>query len=265
MTSDFKDTFSSAKSYEVYVGRWSQFVAREFVAWLGTAPGQSWLDVGAGTGILTEVILQDAAPSKIVGVDLSQDYIDFARQRIHDDRVEFRVEDAAAIAESQSFDVSVAGLVLNFLPSPEEGAKTMAQAVRRGGQVAAYVWDYSGQMEMMRHFWDAAIQVDPSAAEVDAGARFTICRPENLRALFESLGLSAVDVIPIDIQTQFQNFDDYWLPFLGAQGSVAKYFRSISDDTRTAIRDQLQRQLPTQDDGTISLVARAWAVKGRKG
>jgi len=264
MKADFGDMFSSAKSYESYVGRWSRFVAREFVAWVNAAPGQTWLDVGAGTGILTEVILQDAAPSKVVGVDLSPEYIEFARQRIHDDRVELRVEDAGNIAESSQFDVSVAGLVLNFLPSPEQGAKTMAQAVRSGGLVAAYVWDYSGQMEMMRHFWDAAIQVDPSAAEADAGQRFTICRPENLRSLFESVGLTAVDVIPIDIQTQFQNFDDYWLPFLGAQGSVSKYLRSMTDETRSALHDQLQRQLPTTHDGTISLVARAWAVKGQR-
>ena len=116
----------------------------------------------------------------------------------------------------------------------------------------------------IRHFWDAAIRVDPAAAEADAGKRFTICHPDNLRSLFEDAGLQAVEVIPIDINTRFADFDDYWLPFLGAQGSVAKYLRSMSDETRTAVRDQLQRQLPTGADGSISLVARAWAVKGQK-
>jgi len=259
------DQFSNAKSYESYVGRWSRLVARQFIAWLDIPPGQSWLDVGAGTGVLSEVILHEASPAKIVGVDLSQEYVQFARQRIGDDRVEFRVGDAVSIVfESPQFNVSAAGLVLNFLPAPEQALNSMTQATGSGGTVAAYVWDYSGQMEMMRHFWDAAVKVDPSANEMDAGQRFTICKPDNLRALFQSVDLKAIEVIPIDIQTQFRDFDDYWLPFLGAQGSVSKYLRGLDDETRTALRDQLQKQLPVLDDGGIPLVARAWAVKGKR-
>lgn len=265
MKPNYADTFSNAQAYEVYVGRWSRFVAGRFIAWLNVPSGGTWLDVGAGTGILTQVILEAASPTKVVGVDLSQDYIAFARQRIHDERVELRVGDAAAIAfESPEFDAAVAGLVLNFVPAPEKAAKSMVDAVRAGGTVAAYVWDYSGQMEMMRHFWDAALKVDPASAELDAGGQFAICHPDNLRELFESVGLSAVEVTPIDVETRFQNFDDYWLPFLGAQGSVAKYLRSLNNDTLNAIRDQLRAQLPTTADGAIPLMARAWAVKGQK-
>ncbi|MBZ0288916.1 MAG: class I SAM-dependent methyltransferase, partial [Anaerolineae bacterium] len=264
MTQNSGGTFSNAQAYEGYVGRWSYFVARQFIPWLEAAPGLTWLDVGAGTGILTQAILEQAAPAKVIAVDLSADYIDFARGRIHDERVEFRVEDAAKIAIEVSFDAAVAGLVLNFLPSPEQGLNNMVQAVKSGGIVAAYVWDYSGRMEMMRHFWVASGQVDPVAKEMEAAQQFALCRPENLRTLFESAGLNSVDVIPIDVPTRFADFDDYWLPFLAAQGSVSKYLRGIQDDTRSAIRDQLQRQLPIAADGTIALTARAWAVKGTK-
>jgi ubiquinone/menaquinone biosynthesis C-methylase UbiE len=266
MEPELRDVFGNAKSYESYVGRWSRLVAPQFIAWLDIAPGSAWLDVGVGTGVLTQVILQQASPGKVVGVDLSHEYIEFARQNIHDDRVEFRVEDAGAIAfASSQFDVCVAGLVLNFLPAPQQAVKSMTQAVRGGGTVAAYVWDYSGQMEMMRHFWDAAMKIDPSAHAMAAGQRFTICKPDNLRSLFQSADLTAIDVIPIDIQTHFKDFDDYWLPFLGAQGSVSQYLRGTADATRSALRDQLQSQLPTTADGGIPLVARAWAVQGKTG
>jgi ubiquinone/menaquinone biosynthesis C-methylase UbiE len=265
MTANFGGTFSNAKAYEGYVGRWSRLVAPQFIDWLEIAPERAWLDVGAGTGILTQAILDKASPTKVIAVDLSPEFIELARQNVQDARVEFRVEDAAKIAyESPQFDVAVAGLVLNFVPDPKQATQNMTQAVKAGGTVAAYVWDYGGQMEMMRHFWDAATKVDHSASEMEAGQRFEICRPENLRALFESVDLKAVDAIPIDIQTPFQNFDDYWLPFLGAQGSVSKYLRGLNDQTLNAIRDQLQRQLPTTEDGKIPLVARAWAVKGKK-
>lgn len=264
-TKDSGDLFSNANAYEGYVGRWSHFVAQQFVNWVAVSPGGTWLDVGAGTGILTRIIVQEASPTRVVGVDLSQDYIEFARQHVRDERVEFVVGDAGNIAiTSPQFDVAVAGLVLNFVASPHEAVKGMVQAVKNEGMVAAYVWDYGGQMEMMRHFWDAASKIDPTAAEMDSGQRFAICKPDNLRALFQSVGLKTIDVIPIDIQTRFKNFDDYWLPFLGAQGSVSKYLRGLNDETRTALRDQLQIQLPTASDGAIPLVARAWAVKGKK-
>lgn len=256
--------FNNAQVYDTYVGRWSRLVARQFIAWINPAPGLSWFDMGAGTGILTEVILQQADPAKIIGVDLSPEFIDLARQRIHDSRVEFKIEDAAKIAfEAPQFDAAVAGLVLNFLPAPEQAVKTMTQAVKSGGIVAAYVWDYGGQMEMMRHFWDAAAKVDPASTAMDAGQQFAIAKPENLRSAFQAAGLTDVNVIPIDVQTQFKDFDDYWLPFQAAQGSVSKYLHGLNDKTRTAIADQLKRQLPIADDGTITLIARAWAAKGQ--
>ena len=264
MEKDVGDPFGNAAAYDGYVGRWSRLVARQFIAWLNLASGLEWLDMGAGTGLLTLVILKEASPAKVVGIDSSAAYIEVARQRVRDDRAEFMVGDASSAIEPAQFDVAVAGLVLNFVPSAEQAAKNMATAVRSGGTVAAYVWDYGGRMEMMRHFWDAAIAVDPSAKDMDAGGRFDICKPDNLRALFQDIGLTDVEVMPIDVQTHFSDFNDYWLPFLAAQGSVSKYLRGLSEETLNAVRNQLQIQLPTADDGSIPLIARAWAVKGQK-
>jgi len=258
------EPFGNAKAYEVYMGRWSRLIGRQFVSWLAITPGQLWLDVGAGTGILTDLILQNAAPSKVVGIDTSADYIAFARERLQDARVELAVGDAGSLAYESQFDVTVAGLVLNFVPSAQQTINTMRQAARNGGIVGAYVWDYGGQMEMMRHFWDAAAAVDPASRKMDAGQRFVIAKPDALRSAFDSAGLHAVDVTALDAQTRFEDFDDYWLPFLGAQGSVSNYLRGMSDSTRSALRDQLARQLPTAPDGSITLIARAWAVKGTK-
>ncbi|MBK8022556.1 MAG: class I SAM-dependent methyltransferase [Chloroflexi bacterium] len=256
--------FSSASSYDAYMGRWSRLVAPQFVNWLGIAPGSTWLDVGAGTGVLTQAILDEAFPAQVVGIDTSADYIDAARQQVVHDRAEFRVGDAGEISESSFFDAAVAGLVLNFVPSPEQAVTSMVKAVGAGGVVAAYVWDYTGQMQMVRNFWDAAAAVDPSSAEMEARQRYAICNPDALRSLFHGADLQAVVTSAIDVPTRFKDFDDYWLPIQGAQGSIAKYFHGIGDETRNAIRDQLQRQLPTEADGSIPLMARAWAVKGIK-
>ena len=257
--------FNNASAYEIYVGRWSRLIARQFLAWLDIPAGSTWLDVGAGTGILTQVILDQTAPQKVVGLDLSEQYLEYARQAVTDRRVEWKVGNASTLGfDTAAFDVAVAGLVLNFVPSVEDMARGMKEAVRQGGTVAAYVWDYGDRMQMMRHFWDAAAVVDPASKQFDAGTQFAICDPDNLRALFVTTGFQDVDVIPIDIQTTFSNFDDFWLPFLAGQGSISKYLRSLDDDRLNAIQQQLRRQLPINPDHTIPLTARAWAVKGKR-
>jgi len=257
--------FNNAAAYDGYVGRWSRLVGEQFVSWLNVPSGQKWFDLGAGTGVLTSVILQQATPEKVLGMDLSESYIQRAHQNVHDERVEFKVGDAStAITQPPEFDVVVSGLVLNFVPSPQQTLETMKQLVKSGGTVAAYVWDYAGKMEMMRYFWDAAIIIDPSAASMDAGKRFAICNPDNLRAAFVELGLHQVEVRPIDVQTVFKDFEDYWRPFLAAQGSISKYLTSLDEQTKEAITIQLRKQLPISGDGSIHLTARAWTAKGVK-
>jgi hypothetical protein len=117
-------------------------------------------------------------------------------------------------------------------------------------------------MEMVRHFWDAAIAVSPQATQLDQGERFPICQPEPLRALFEAAGLQAVSVRAIEIATVFQNFEDYWTPFLGGQGSAPTYLASVDEERKEQIRQLLQARLAPQADGAIALKARAWAVQG---
>ena len=157
-----KDTWASGATYEPYVGRWSRLVAREFLAWLAIPPGARWLDIGCGTGVLSQTILDVASPREITGIDPSEGYITFARQQVPDRRVSFRLGGAQALPEaSASYDAVVAGLVLNFVPQPSRAVAEMQRVARVGGTVAAYVWDYAGQMQLMRYFWDAAVALDP--------------------------------------------------------------------------------------------------------
>jgi hypothetical protein len=86
--------------------------------------------------------------------------------------------------------------------------------------VAVYVWDYAGGMAMMRHFWDAVLAVSPTDAALDQAERFPLCQPEPLKELFHHAGLHSLVVRAITIPTVFQDFDDFWLPFLGRQGAA---------------------------------------------
>lgn len=259
------DLWAGAPAYERYVGRWSRLVAREFVAWLGPPVAADWLDVGCGTGALSETILDLAAPTRVEGLDTSGAYIAYARARMTDPRASFGEGDAQQLSQpSESFDAVVSGLVLNFVSRPDAAVREMTRVARSGGVVAAYVWDYAGRMELMRRFWNAASVLDPAATALDEGRRFPLCRPEALEALFRGIGLGDVTSRAVDVPTRFRDFDDYWSPFLGGQGPAPGYATRLSDEDRTRLRERIRATLPISADGSIDLVARAWAIRGRR-
>ncbi len=259
------DIWANAGAYERYVGRWSRLVAREFLDWLAVPPGSHWLDVGCGTGALTQLILQHAQPTEVTGVDPSEGFVAYAREHVQDSRASFKVGDATSLPfQDEMFGAVVSGLVLNHIPTHGDALAEMVRVARPGSTVAAYVWDYADQMQMMRLFWDAAIELDPNIAEMDQGRRYPICKPEPLTELFKSAGLKAVQVRAIDVPTHFRDFDDYWSPFLGGQGPAPSYATSLAHEQQTALRERIRSKLPVTPDGSISLIARAWAVRGSK-
>jgi hypothetical protein len=137
----------------------------------------------------------------------------------------------------------------------------MRRATRPGGTVTVYVWDYAGEMQLMRRFWDAAVALDPAARGLDEGVRFPLCRPDALRALFAAAGYGDIETRAIDVPTVFENFDDYWSPFLGGNGPAPGYCRTLPEPARNALRDRLRSSLPTDRDGKINLIARAWGIR----
>lgn len=250
--------------YERYMGRWSRQLAPRFLSWLNVPAGRRWLDVGCGTGALCEAILDHCSPSAVAGVEPSEGFLQTAKERLGT-RATFHSGGAAALPLADgSVDVVVSGLVLNFVPDPRAALVEMARVTAHGGTIGAYVWDYAAGMELIRIFWDAAIELDPAASGLDEGLRFPICRSAALTELFAGAGLEAVEAAPIDIPTRFVDFDDYWQPFLGGQGPAPGYAMSLDERARGLLRDRLRERLPTEADGSITLTARAWAAGGTR-
>lgn len=257
------DTWERGSPYERYVGRWSRRIAPEFLSWLAVPAGRRWLDVGCGTGALCAAIVDRCSPSSVAGVEPSEGFLKTAKENLAG-RAALHQGSATAIPLGDaSVDVAVSGLVLNFVPDPGAGLREMARVTAGGGMIGAYVWDYAGRMELMRFFWDAAVELDPGAARLDEGVRFPLCRPEALEERFAGAGLEAVEVRSIDIPTTFASFEDYWEPFLGGQGPAPAYAMSLDEVARVRLRDRIKERLPIAGDGSISLTARAWAARAR--
>ncbi|MFF8263576.1 class I SAM-dependent methyltransferase [Streptomyces virginiae] len=257
------DVLAEGDAYERYMGRWSRRAAEVFVVRLGVPAGLRWLDVGCGAGALTAVVAARCGPRAVVGLDRSPGFLRTARAAPAPAR--FAVADASALpVRDASFDTVVSGPALNFLEPPATAVAEAARVVRPGGLVAAYVWDYAGGMALLSHFWNAAAAVDPAAAALDEGRRFPLCRPGPLHALWAGAGLADVTAAPVEVPTVFGRFEDVWEPFLSGQGPAPGYVAALAPTARDRLRTRLAATLPTGPDGSVSLTARAWTVRGRR-
>jgi len=255
--------WASAAAYEPYMGRWSRQIARQFIAWLARPPGGQWIDIGTGTGAVLQAIVEHARPAAVVALDRSADYLAYAQAHQDDAKVVFRIGDGAQLTDAaDTFDAATSGLVLNFVPDAAAVVGEMARVTRPGGVVAAYLWDYGGRMELLRCFWDVAVELDPSARSRDEANRSQVWRPEVLAQLFRAVGLADVAVEPIEVEARFPDFEAYWAPFRGGQGTVASYAMGLDEPARERLCTRLAAALPRAADGSIVLALRVWAARG---
>ena len=261
--SNTSDQWAAGSTYEDFMGRWSRRLAPQFVSWLRIPGGVRWLDVGCGTGALTNAIRSQADPASVLGCDPSAHFIEFARKHTRDARISFAVAGAGDLPRRADGYGSVTSLLaLNFFPDAGAGVREMRSLSAAGGTVSACVWDYGGGMEFLRMFWDTVVTIDPTARKLDEGVRFPLCRPDALSDLFRTAGLRDVRCEPLEILTEFSGFDDFWGPLLGGTGPAPAYVASLGADRRETLARKLEAALPQTPDGTIVLTARAWAVRG---
>jgi SAM-dependent methyltransferase len=225
--------------------------------------GAHWLDVGCGTGALADAVCSHADPASVVGCDPATPFVEFAREHSRDARQSFVAAAVGGLPRRPGGYGSISSLfALNFLPDPAGAIQEMRSLAAPRSTVSACVWDYSDGMRFLRHFWDAATSQDAAASALDEGNRFPLCRRDALTALFREGDLGDVRCEPIEIRTEFASFEDYWRPFLGGTGPAPSYVASLDANRRAILARNLEETLRPEPDGTITLTARAWAIRG---
>jgi SAM-dependent methyltransferase len=260
------DLFPSAIAYEKMMGRWSERLAPLFLDFAGIPDSGRVLDVGCGTGTLVDAVARRAGESTIVGIDPSQPFIDYARQRFAGSRFTFDCGDGMALPYADaSYDCSLSLLVFMFIPQPERAASEMRRVTRPGGTVAACVRDSgAGGLEMARIFWEEAVKLDPAAAALVPEKNWRCNRMGELTKAWQAGGLDGVEEVGLEIRTDFSSLDDYWLPYNSGAAAPGIYTARLSPAQREALRAALQtRLLGDRHDGPFSMRAAAWAVRGR--
>ncbi len=257
-----EDTWNSGDPYEYFMGRWSKMMAPVFLEWINLPYNLSWLDIGCGTGALSEAISNNYKPANLSCIDPSEKFLEKTKERLSD-KADFNVGIASNIPKANAtFDIVVSGLALNFFPDLPKAFTEMSRVLKDKGTIAAYVWDYSDRMDFLRLFWDAAYEVNSDSNKLDEGVRFPICNSDNLKAAFQEAGLNDIETTTLDINTIFKNFDDYWNPFLGGQGPAPSYLATLSKDLQNKLKNIIYKKLSFGSDGSIKLLARAIGVRG---
>ena len=141
----------------------------------------------------------------------------------------------------------------------------MSRVTRQGGVVAGCVWDYAGEMTMLRTFWDAAAALDPERVEpLMETYTMRFARPDELEGLWLGSGLRDVDVDAIVVEASYDDFEDLWSPFLTGVGPAGAYAASLGGEAQAALREEFSRRLG-DPEGPFTLSARAWRAVGRVG
>jgi SAM-dependent methyltransferase len=250
-----------AEAYDRFMGRYARELAPELLRRAGVSPGDRALDVGCGPGALTAALAACLGPGSVAAVDPSPTFAAACAARLPG--VDVRVAGGEALPfAAAAFDRALAQLALNFMDDPAAGAREMARVTRPGGTVAAAVWDYAGEMTLLRAFWDAAAALDPGAAAHDEGRTMRGCDPEALGALLTGAALDDVAVAPVVVRAAYSGFDDVWAPLEGGVGPAGAHVAALPAEARSALAAELRRRLRA-GDAPFALTARAWVAVGR--
>jgi len=255
------ETFRAADAYDRAVGRYGPSLAAELIAFAGVEPPMRALDVGCGTGLLTAALAERLGAEQVAGAEPSEPFAEACRARVPGTEVVVAAAEELPFADG-AFDVALSQLVANFMRDAEAGIRELARVVRPGGVVASCVWDYAGEMTLLRAFWDAARDVEPErAAAADEGVVMRWCTEDELRGLWEGAGLADVRTGALTARADYESFEDLWAPFPTGIAPSGAFAASLDEEGQAVLRDAFRRRLGVGDDA-FELTARAWAVRG---
>lgn len=244
-----------ATAYGLFTGRFSEPLSRAFADVAGVAPGQHVLDVGCGPGALTQVLVERVGAPAVSAIDPSAAYVEAARARLPG--VDVRRAPAEEIPYADgTFDAALAQLVVHFMADPVAGLRAMARVTRKGGVVAACVWDNAGGHGPLSPLWRAAQSLDPEVRDESGAAG---AGEGQLAELAREAGLAQVASSRLTVEVPFATFEEWWEPLTLGVGSGGAYVQGLDDSHRNALRQRLEHNL---GPAPFQASASAWCVVG---
>jgi SAM-dependent methyltransferase len=243
------------ESYDRFMGVYSVQLAPQLADLAGVAAGQRVLDVGCGPGALSTELVRRLGPNGVTAVDPSESFVAAARERLPGVTVE-RASAERLPFPDDAFDAAIAQLVVHFMSDPVAGLAEMGRVTRRGGVVAACVWDHAGGHSPLSPFWDAVRVLKP---EVDDESGLPGAREGHLAELFDAAGFREIDATTVTATVEHRTFEEWWTPFTFGIGPAGAFVAGLSKDQQTELSELCRERLP---DAPFTITARAWAARG---
>lgn len=254
-------TFADSDSYERFMGQWSRAVGSRFLEWISASSRSNWLDVGCGTGILSELILEHCAPAAVFGIDPQRAQIEHAKRQTFAQRVTFRVAHAEALPFSDgAFDVVASALALNFMADRPRALAEMRRVARRGATVAAFTWNFEDERSPS---WPLRATMRTAGAEVPGIPGTEASSLTALIRLFEDGGFREISTTTIDVKLGYPDFDAFWTAQTPSYSPTTRVIAAMSETERAELMTQARTALPRREDGRIEYEVVANAVKAR--
>lgn len=258
---EIAQSFDDSTAYERFMGRWSRAVGPVFLDWLVPPARARWLEVGCGTGIFTELILDNCSPETVVAVDPAKAQIDHACRQPAALRANFQIADARDLPFADSeFDVVASALVINFIPDRPKALSEMRRVAQAGGMVAGYVWDFAADRSPSWPLRAGMQRVGMGVPGVTGGGETSLGA---LGSLFEQAGLEAISSRSIEVTQSYADFEDFWQAQTPSYNPVTKVIAAASEAERERLKATVRAGLAVNHDGRIEYSARGHAIKGR--
>ena len=223
-----------AESYDRFMGRFSRPLARELVERIGVREGQRALDVGCGSGAVTERLVDVLGAGAVCAIDPTPPFVAAVRERLAG--VDVRLGGAEELPyDDDAFDLVVANLVVPFMTDPAAGLGEMRRVTRPGGLVVVTVWDHVNDRGAASMFWRAVREAVPER-EVDGESVLLAQIERRLEGLCAEAGLRDLATSEITVTLTFDAFEQWWEPFELSVGPAGDYYAGLDDETRAAVR-----------------------------
>jgi SAM-dependent methyltransferase len=253
MISSGMSMFSSADAYDRFMGRYSVQLSPQLADFAGVSYGQRVLDVGCGPGALIAELVARLGAESVAAIDPSEQFVGAAREHYPDVDVRLGPAEDLPFADGE-FDAALAQLVVHFMSDPLQGLREMARVTRRGGVVAACVWDHANAP--LSPFWDAARELDPHVRDESGLAG---SQRGQLGELFRAAGMKHVEETELPVDVRHASFEEWWQPFTLGVGPSGVYLAGLDSEQRAELEARCRAAFP---DGAVTMTARAWAARG---
>jgi SAM-dependent methyltransferase len=243
----------AAAAYGAFMGRYSRPLAALFVDLLDLPPDARVLDVGCGTGALTQRLVERVGAANVVACDPSESFVDAMRHDFPDVRVEHSGAEDLPFPDAQ-FDATLAQLVVHFMTDPTRGLSEMARVTAPGGIVAASVWDHSANAGPLSLYWSAVRDVH---ADVLDESRLPGVQPGDLARRFADAGMPAAQTTTLTVVVEHPTFDDWWHPYTLGVGTAGAHYAALSTPDRARVEQRCRELVPS---APFTIAADAWTT-----